>query len=169
MRYAIWYHFYNFENVKNTVVLLLVSCRLQALLKVTLLHEFTFFKLYKRYQISQSVPYRNLLDVLHTVNRLEICQWEPATSFRYENKRFESVLISGLFWYQDQLKYTERWYNGVMIATDLLQLYLHTKNCCNRFVQNMITLLAFSISESCIKIKNNLNFYFHFDFSESKE
>ena len=45
----------------------------------------------------ESVPYENMLDVLHTVNRLEICQWELATSFKYENKNFESVLIPGLF------------------------------------------------------------------------
>ena len=55
---AIWYHLYNFKNVKNTPggVLHLVKlqaqvCKPATLLKVTLLH------LYKWYQITQSVSY----------------------------------------------------------------------------------------------------------------
>ena len=63
MRCAIWYHLYNLYNVKNThrEALLLVVKPVTSL-KVTLLHECwsTFFKLYKWYQITQSITYVNI-------------------------------------------------------------------------------------------------------------
>ena len=63
---AIWYHFYNLKNVKNTHggVLLLVK-----LLKVTLLHGFffTFLQLNKWYQIAQRVTTANLFLSLQTL------------------------------------------------------------------------------------------------------
>ena len=58
---AIWYHLYILKNVRNIHggVLLLAKCRLQPapFLKVTLFHGCfsRFFKLYKQYQIVQSV------------------------------------------------------------------------------------------------------------------
>ena len=42
---AIWYHLYNLKNLKNTNGGVLLLVKLQALLKVTLLHEcFPHFK-----------------------------------------------------------------------------------------------------------------------------
>ena len=51
MRCAIWHHLYNFKSVKNTHggVLILVKLQVQVF--------FTFFKLYKRYQIVQRTTY----------------------------------------------------------------------------------------------------------------
>ena len=53
VRYAIWYHFYNLKNVKNTHggVLILKPA---TLLKLTLLHGF-----FSRFKIVQIVPNRN--------------------------------------------------------------------------------------------------------------
>ena len=60
---AIWYHLYNFKNVKNThlVVLLLGKLHAEAC-NFTKSNTpqwvfYTFFKLYKLYQIAQSVSY----------------------------------------------------------------------------------------------------------------
>ena len=51
MRCAIWWHLYNFKNVKNTHGGVLILVKLQA-------SGFTFFKLYKLYQIAQRITYR---------------------------------------------------------------------------------------------------------------
>ena len=54
MHCAIWYHLYNFKKVQNTHAILL---------KATHLHWvfFTFFKLYKWYQIAQNITYKETL------------------------------------------------------------------------------------------------------------
>ena len=64
---AIWYHLYNFKNVKNTHggALLLLTLKASAC-NVTKINTplwllFTFFKLYKWYQIGQSVTYEEEL------------------------------------------------------------------------------------------------------------
>ena len=49
MRCAIWYHLYNLKNVKNTHGGVLTLVKLQAKTWVF----FTFFKLYKWYQMAQ--------------------------------------------------------------------------------------------------------------------
>ena len=60
---GIWYHFYNLKHVKNIHggVLLLEKFKPATLQKVALLHEcfFTLFKLYKWYQIVQSIAMLN--------------------------------------------------------------------------------------------------------------
>ena len=62
---AIWYHLYNLKNVKNTHEGVLLSVKLQAEdCNFTKSNTppwvfFTFFKLYKWYQIARSVIYRN--------------------------------------------------------------------------------------------------------------
>ena len=63
--FAIWYHLYNFKNMKNTDggVLNLVKFKAKAC-KFTESNTppsvfFTFFKLYKWYQMAQSVAYRH--------------------------------------------------------------------------------------------------------------
>ena len=59
MLYAIWYHFHNLKNVKKNNhgrVILLVKLQAETLLKVLLLQGcFSPFKLYKWYQIVQSM------------------------------------------------------------------------------------------------------------------
>ena len=54
---AIWYHFYKLKNLKNTHGG--VTFKPATLLKVALLHGCfsRFFKLYKWYQIVQSITY----------------------------------------------------------------------------------------------------------------
>ena len=54
---AIWYHLYNLKNVKNTNGGVLLLVKPATLLKITLHVVFTFFKLYKRDQIAESVSY----------------------------------------------------------------------------------------------------------------
>ena len=63
MRCAIWYYLYNLYNVKSTHrAALLLVVKPATSLKVTLFHECcsTFFKLYKWYQITQSITYVNI-------------------------------------------------------------------------------------------------------------
>ena len=62
---AIWYHVHNFKNVKNTHGGMLISVKLQAeaciFTKIsTPWVFFTFFKLYKWYQIAQRITYVSL-------------------------------------------------------------------------------------------------------------
>ena len=64
MRCAIWYHLYNLKNVKNTHggVLILVKLQAEACNFTTKINTppwvfFTFFKLYKCYQIAQRTRY----------------------------------------------------------------------------------------------------------------
>ena len=59
---AIWYHLYNLKNVKNTHGGVLLLVKLQANLQVTKSNTpplvfFTFFKLYKWYQIAQRITW----------------------------------------------------------------------------------------------------------------
>ena len=49
MFYTIWYHLHNLKNVKNT--------HRETLLKTPPWVFFTFFKLYKWYQIAQRIAY----------------------------------------------------------------------------------------------------------------
>ena len=53
MRCAIWYHLYSLKNVKNTHGGVLLFVKLQAKP-----YAFTFFKLYKWYQIVENITYR---------------------------------------------------------------------------------------------------------------
>ena len=58
MRCAIWYHLYNLKNVKNTHGGVLILVKLQGLAYITKINTpprvfFTFFKLYKWYQMAQ--------------------------------------------------------------------------------------------------------------------
>ena len=65
MRCAIWYHLYNLKNIKNTHGGALILVKLQA--KTCNFNKinsapwvfFTFFKLYKWYQIAQRITYFN--------------------------------------------------------------------------------------------------------------
>ena len=63
MCYAIWYHLYNFKNVKNTYGGVLILVKLQAeVCNFTKINTppwvlVTFFKLYKCYQIAQRTTY----------------------------------------------------------------------------------------------------------------
>ena len=51
---GIWYHLYNFEKVKNTSGgVLLLGCNITK----SNTSPWTFFKLYKWYQIAQSITY----------------------------------------------------------------------------------------------------------------
>ena len=72
VRCTIWYHLYNFKNVKNTHggVLILVKLQTEAFPWVF----FTFFKLYKWYQIAQRITYSCVLTRkwFHQRQRLEI-------------------------------------------------------------------------------------------------
>ena len=66
VRCAIWYHLYNFKNVKNTheEVLILVKSQAEAC-NFTKINTpwvfFTFFKLYKWYQIAQRITFDDRL------------------------------------------------------------------------------------------------------------
>ena len=66
MFYAIWHHLYNLKNVKNNHGGALLLVKLQALLKVTLLHGCfsRFFKLYKWHQIAQRISLSSISSVL---------------------------------------------------------------------------------------------------------
>ena len=61
VRFAIWYHLYNSKNVKNTHGRVLILIKLQALAcNFTKINTppwvfFTFFELYKWYQIAQRI------------------------------------------------------------------------------------------------------------------
>ena len=62
---AIWYHLYNLKNVKTTNGGVLLLVKLQALAACNLNKRntspwmfFTFFKLYKWYQIAKRITYR---------------------------------------------------------------------------------------------------------------
>ena len=63
MRFAIWYHLYNLKNVKNTHGRVLILVKLQAeacnftKINIPLWLFFTFFKLYKWFQITQGITY----------------------------------------------------------------------------------------------------------------
>ena len=65
MRCAIWYHLYNLNNVKNTHGGLLLLVKSKSLLRACNFTKsntppwvfFTFFKLYKWYQIAPSITY----------------------------------------------------------------------------------------------------------------
>ena len=66
MRCAIWYYLYNLKNLKNThgAVLILVKLQVSSC-NFTKINTppwvfFTFFKLYKWYQIAQRTTFRNL-------------------------------------------------------------------------------------------------------------
>ena len=52
---AIWYHLYNLKNVKNTHGGVLLLVKLQAKSNTPSWVFFTFFKLYKWYQIAQRI------------------------------------------------------------------------------------------------------------------
>ena len=66
---AIWYHLYNLKNVKNTHggMLLLVKLQAEAF-------NVTFFKLYKWYQIVQSITYVNLPKIYPSLHLLDKSQ-----------------------------------------------------------------------------------------------
>ena len=55
--FLFWYHLYDLKNVNNTGVLLLVKVTGLKLLNTRPRVFFTFFKLYKRYQIAQYSTY----------------------------------------------------------------------------------------------------------------
>ena len=62
VRFAICYHFYNYKNVKNAHGGVLILAKLKNLLKFTKINTppwvfFTFFKLYKWYQIAQRITF----------------------------------------------------------------------------------------------------------------
>ena len=95
--HAIWYDLHSAKNVQNTLggVLHLVKLQSSALVKVTLPHGFffTFFKLYKLYQIGQSITYRNQL----IVNKS--CEISTLFSFckRQDHMRITQDTCSGFF------------------------------------------------------------------------
>ena len=63
---TIWYHWYNFKNVKNTHGGVLLLVKLQASARNFTKSNtppwvfFTFLKLYKCYQIAQNITYSDL-------------------------------------------------------------------------------------------------------------
>ena len=69
VRCAIWYHLHNFKNLKNTHEGVLILVKLQAAAcNFTTINTlpwvfFTFFKLYKWYQIAQHITYENTSEV----------------------------------------------------------------------------------------------------------
>ena len=81
---AIWYHLYNLKNVKNTFGLLLILVKLQAsACNITKINTppwmfFTFFKLYKWYQIAQHITYIRK-QVFHKYHK---------KNYRRESKRY---------------------------------------------------------------------------------
>ena len=56
---AIWYHLYNFKNLKNTHGGVLLSVKLQVFDTPPWVF-FKFFKFYKWYQIAQSILYPHI-------------------------------------------------------------------------------------------------------------
>ena len=74
VRCAIWYHLYNLKHVKNTHEGVLILVKLQAeACNFTKINTppwafFTFFKLYKWYQIAQRITYANIYStcILHS-------------------------------------------------------------------------------------------------------
>ena len=70
MRCSIWYHLYNVKNVKNITGGVLILVKLQAeACNFTKINSppwmfFTFFKLYKWYQIAQRTIYYDSYDPL---------------------------------------------------------------------------------------------------------
>ena len=87
VRCTIWYHLYNFKNVNNTNEGVLILVKLQAFTKINTPPWvfFTFFKLYKWYQIAQRIT-NNILQfslfillfgvTLHNISAyLKITKW----------------------------------------------------------------------------------------------
>ena len=78
---AIWYHVHNLKNVKNTHGRVLILVKFQAeTCNFTKSNTppwvfFTFFKLYKWYQIAQRITYREIYNIL----RLIVTVLEPLT------------------------------------------------------------------------------------------
>ena len=75
MRCAIWYHLYNLKNVKNThggVLLLFTKGSTPPWV------FYTFFKLYKWYQIAQNIPYKFM--IFEAVELFEGCDTSVAAS-----------------------------------------------------------------------------------------
>ena len=78
---AIWYHLYNFKNVKNTCREVLLLVKLKAKAKnftksnTPPLVFFTFFTLYKRYQIAQSVSHTLFISFLVYLDWTNIVIW----------------------------------------------------------------------------------------------
>ena len=72
MRCAIWYHLYNFKNVKNTHGGVLISVKLQASACTKISTPpwvfFAFFKLCKLYQIAQHITYSRATSYLNCFN-----------------------------------------------------------------------------------------------------
>ena len=92
VRYAIWYHLYNLKNVKNTHgwVLIIVACNFTKINTPPRVF-FTFFKLYKWYQIAQRTTYIYWLFFLLFKKFIEcllmICllkaYWKPCQHLRW--------------------------------------------------------------------------------------
>ena len=64
MRCAIWYHLYNFKNVKNTHGGVLISACNFTKINTPPWLFFTFLKLYKWYQIAQRITYLLSVDAI---------------------------------------------------------------------------------------------------------
>ena len=69
MHCAIWYHLYNLKNIKNTHGGVLILVKLQAKINTPSWVFFTFFKLYKWYQIAQRTT--NIAFKVNTLNPFE--------------------------------------------------------------------------------------------------
>ena len=76
VRCAIWYHFYNLKNVKNTHGGVLILVKLQAsACNFTKINTppwvfFTFLKLYKRYQIAQRITFTYSKSSIETPDKM---------------------------------------------------------------------------------------------------
>ena len=69
MRCAIWYHSYNLKNVKNIHGGVLLLVKLQAISPWML---FTFFNLYKWYQIAQHITIKTLEKILQLNLKIDL-------------------------------------------------------------------------------------------------
>ena len=79
---AVWYHLYNLKNVKNTHGGVLLSVKFDRFTKSNTPPRvfFTFFKLYKWYQIAKHITYN--LPVV-TINMFQICDICPYKNILY--------------------------------------------------------------------------------------
>ena len=79
MRCAIWHNLYNLKNVKNTHGGVLLLVKLQAKSNIPPWVFFTFFKLYKWYQIAQNITYKTCL--IFNIHRISRWNFPEAAAF----------------------------------------------------------------------------------------
>ena len=112
---AIWYHLYHLKNVKNTLGGVLLLVQLQATESNTPLWVFfTFFKLYKWYQIAQCITYECLSATVYPRSLYHLFSKDSASLV------FAQFSISSIVrWPYSGQQVENLWFLGLQIAENV--------------------------------------------------